>query len=127
MGPDKSEYLIKVQRSIGDPSILVATYEGEHNHQHPLRAEMLVSSAHGAAAALSPSLKCFEISGPKETFDFMDGGSCNQRSVSEIEGKSIQQIMVEQMTSSLIRNPSFTAALAAAISGRILNNDSGEK
>ncbi|KAL3500334.1 hypothetical protein ACH5RR_039427 [Cinchona calisaya] len=114
----------KVQRTVGDPSILVATYEGEHNHQHPLRAEMLVSSA-----AMSPSSKSFEFAGPKETVDFMNRGLCNnfQRSVSEIESNAIQQLVVEKMATSLTRNPSFTAALAAAISGRILSHDLEEK
>ncbi|KAJ8555433.1 hypothetical protein K7X08_012929 [Anisodus acutangulus] len=32
----------KVQRSAKDPSVLVATYEGEHNHPHPSQAEIKV-------------------------------------------------------------------------------------
>ncbi|XP_027082794.1 probable WRKY transcription factor 40 isoform X2 [Coffea arabica] len=121
----------KVQRSVGDPSILIATYEGEHNHQHPLNAETLVSSAHGAAsAAFSPGLKCFEFSSrPKETVDFTNHGLCAkfQRSVSEIGSNCIEQLMVEQIVSSLTRNPSFTTALATAISGRLLSHDSDQK
>lgn len=34
-----------------------------------------------------------------------------------------QKLMVEQMATSLSRNPSFTAALVAAISGRLLSHD----
>lgn len=101
---------------------MVATYEGDHNHQHPLRTEMLLSpTTQGGAADLTPSSK---------SFDFIDGGLvCNnfRRSISAIESNTAQQYMVDQMASSLTRNPGFTAALAAAISGRILNHDSEEK
>ncbi|CAL5421769.1 unnamed protein product [Camellia sinensis] len=33
----------KVQRNAENPSVLVATYEGEHNHLHPLQTELTLS------------------------------------------------------------------------------------
>lgn len=93
-----------MQRSASDPSLLVATYEGQHNHQ-PSAAEVAAVQPPPAPAAanLDPKI-CSRI---------------NQNS-------EIQQILVEEMASSLTRNQSFTAALVAAITGRILDDGSEE-
>lgn len=45
------------------------------------------------------------------------------RFMEDIDTNSIQQHLVEQMASSLTSNPSFTAAVAAAISGKIFEYD----
>lgn len=95
-----------MQRSASDPSLLVATYEGQHNH-HPSTAEV--------AAAVQPS--------PAAN---LDSKICSRIIQNDAGGSEIQQILVEEMASSLTRNQSFTAALVAAITGRILDDGSEE-
>ncbi|XP_023639891.1 probable WRKY transcription factor 60 isoform X2 [Capsella rubella] len=85
----------KVQRSAEDPSFVVATYEGTHNHPGP-------------NASVSRTVK----------LDLVQGGL---EPVEEKKGRgTIQDVLVQQMASSLTKDPKFTAALAAAISGRFI-------
>lgn len=95
-----------MQRSASDPSLLVATYEGEHNHR-PITAE--------TSMALSPGLVPFECSGAAECLDLREPTACTKTQ------SEFQKSFVEEMVSSLTRNPSFTDALAAAITSRILD------
>ncbi|XP_028799141.1 WRKY transcription factor 18-like [Neltuma alba] len=88
----------KVQKSAEDPTVLVATYEGEHNH-----------GRHGSELPLLASNQS------------QDDGARDSGLMAENGGKSTQQCLVQQMATSLTRDPNFTAALATAISGRILN------
>ncbi|CAI9775677.1 unnamed protein product [Fraxinus pennsylvanica] len=81
----------KVQKSVNDPSVLVAIYEGKHNHKIPSEDEIPIELSKGVTEISSSS--------------------------------SISISMVDQMASTLTRNPSFTAALAAAITGRILDHE----
>ncbi|XP_022849745.1 probable WRKY transcription factor 60 [Olea europaea var. sylvestris] len=81
----------KVQKSVDDPSLLLATYEGKHNHKSPSEDEISIELSKGVTEISSSS--------------------------------SISISMVEQMASTLTRNPSFIAALAAAITGRILDHE----
>ncbi|KAK4435770.1 putative WRKY transcription factor 40 [Sesamum alatum] len=124
----------KVQKSANDPSLLVATYEGQHNHHHPSTPGISVSLLPGVAGASpSPGSTPIGCSGSAaSTLDFTDPTICSkmQSAIAATDNTAVQQFFVEQMASSLTRNPSFTAALAAAITGRILddvsedNNDS---
>lgn len=100
-----------MQRSADDPSLLVAIYEGQHNH-HPSGAETQPAAA---AAPTSPAAANIEQSDPKTC-------SRSQNENATTEESEIQQLFVEQMASSLTRNHSFTAALVAAITGRILDD-----
>lgn len=85
-----------MQRSVEDPTVLVATYEGEHNH--------------GPNGSELPSIVV-----SNNQYQSSNGALENG-------GKSItQQCLVQQMATSLTRDPNFTAALATAISGKILN------
>ncbi|XP_027331288.1 probable WRKY transcription factor 40 [Abrus precatorius] len=112
----------KVQKSLEDPTILVTTYEGEHNHGHQRAEVSLVSSQseapRGSGPGFSPSTPIIESSCPTITFDLV-----KSRLVDDAQKSSIHQILVQQMANSLTRDPNFTAALATAISGKIVDQN----
>ncbi|KAF5456812.1 hypothetical protein F2P56_026251 [Juglans regia] len=116
----------KVQRSVEDPSVLVATYEGEHNHMMPpSRAELSLGSSQCANLGSVSSVSSMRSSSrPTVTLDLIQTGLSeisNKNSIEGVEGSTFQQFLLQQMASSLTRDPKFTAALATAISGRILD------
>ncbi|XP_062199958.1 WRKY transcription factor WRKY76-like [Phragmites australis] len=116
----------KVQRSAEDSSVLVATYEGEHNHASPTLAGELPS-----CATQSGSVPCsisINSSGPTITLDLTknEGGGVRvleeaeaapglKKLCREIASPEFRTALVEQMSSSLTSDPNFTGALAAAI------------
>ncbi|OEL22484.1 putative WRKY transcription factor 40 [Dichanthelium oligosanthes] len=127
----------KVQRSADDNTILVATYEGEHNHAQPAPAP--VSQAHdgsgasknAAAAAKPPSPPRYAAAAPaaphhpqpqlhrqhqQQDAVAMSVGEPVAAAASEL----IRRNLAEQMAMTLTRDPSFKAALVTALSGRIL-------
>ncbi|XP_068652759.1 probable WRKY transcription factor 40 [Aristolochia californica] len=114
----------KVQRSADDRSLLVATYDGEHNHPHPSQTNMPNSSSHGGTSSPVPYSLSLSSASPTVTLDLT-----RPRFVQEATDMSSRQginstgshpFLVEQMATSLVKDPKFTTALVAAISGRIL-------
>ncbi|TKW33161.1 hypothetical protein SEVIR_2G214500v4 [Setaria viridis] len=116
----------KVQRSAEDSSMLVATYEGEHNHPCPTRAAELP----GSAATRTGSVPCsisINASGPTITLDLTKNGAGGVRVLEAAESPDVKKLcqeiastefrtaLVEEMASSLTRDSKFTDALAAAI------------
>ncbi|CAH8387449.1 unnamed protein product [Eruca vesicaria subsp. sativa] len=93
----------KVQRSAEDPSLLVATYEGNHNHLGPNASEGEATSQVGSSTV---------------TLDMVHGS--NRLSLEKNERGTMQEVLIQQMASSLTKDSKFTAALAAAISGRLM-------
>ncbi|KVH95612.1 hypothetical protein Ccrd_002369 [Cynara cardunculus var. scolymus] len=91
------KYGQKVQRSVDDAGVVVATYEGEHNHR---------SSKQEAAYALANQHEIF---------------SEERRSM--VVPKAFDQVLVQKMTDCLTKDPHFTQQLAATISSRILDFD----
>lgn len=120
----------KVQRSVEDQSVVVATYEGEHNHPHPSRHEPSSGSGSNSCITLGGSLPSSTTSGPTITLDLTKPPSSkpvedpkvsvsNQR----VDSPQFQQFLVDQMANSLIKDPSFKATLAAAISGKFIQHN----
>ncbi|CAN0862440.1 Probable WRKY transcription factor 40 [Linum grandiflorum] len=130
----------KVQRSVEDQSVVVATYEGEHNHPSSAPAEAAsTSSSSGrnltitAAAAASGSTTTVKSSSPSSMVKNGSGGGAVRNSLPApspkqgVDGPEVRQFLVEQMATSLTKDPNFTAALAAAISGRMLQQNHSER
>ncbi|GMI81988.1 WRKY DNA-binding protein 40 [Hibiscus trionum] len=108
----------KVQRSADDQSVVVATYEGEHNHLPPSQMESTSGPSHGSSS-LNPSRATMSLGLTKSN----PSGGGEARNISsnkpEMDSAQVRQYLVEQMATSLTKDPNFTAALAAAISGRM--------
>ncbi|KAE9604259.1 hypothetical protein Lal_00001734 [Lupinus albus] len=111
----------KVQKSLEDQTILVVTYEGEHNHGND-QAEITLSSTSQSErqAELVPisSAMVRSATSPSVTLDLVQSTVINNNA----QKSSIQKLLIQQMATSLTRDPNFTSALATAISGRILDH-----
>ncbi|XP_073303932.1 probable WRKY transcription factor 40 [Primulina huaijiensis] len=125
----------KVQRSANDPSLLLVTYEGQHNHHDchhhhhhlPSRAEIPVTLPSVLAGALFSDSFSPPCGDPTTILESADPLVCTKTHCAtasdHYQNSDIQQFFVQQMASSLTRNPSFRAAIAAAVTGRILDED----
>ncbi|CAJ1954981.1 unnamed protein product [Sphenostylis stenocarpa] len=115
----------KVQRSVDDQSVLVATYEGEHNHPHPSHMEVTTGSNRGMTLGSVPCSASLSSSTPMVTLDWTKSKSrSDSKNISpKIDTPEVPKVLVEQMATSLTKDPNFRAALVAAISGKMLHNN----
>jgi hypothetical protein len=104
----------KVQRSADDVTVLVATYEGDHNHGQPAakhEAAKKSDASAGAAVRISPPAPVVQLQQQQQQQQQL-----KQEAAAEAERKNL----AEQMAATLTRDPGFKAALVSALSGRIL-------
>jgi len=101
----------KVQRSAEDKTVLVATYEGEHNHAQPPKLQGAGSRKSGDAAPVraSPAPALVQQQQNQET-----------SAASAADQVADRKNLAEQMAATLTMDPGFKAALVSALSGRIL-------
>ena len=101
---------------------MVATYEGEHNHASHSQPELSLGSSQSSSFGPVPSPSSIRTSVPTVTLDLIQSGmhvdSAKKTVQENLQVPEVQKVLVQQMASSLTRDPNFTAALAAAISGR---------
>ncbi|KAJ1410032.1 WRKY domain [Sesbania bispinosa] len=113
----------KVQRSVDDQSVLVATYEGEHNHPQPSQMEATSGSGRSVSLGSVPcSASLSSCSPPAVVTLDLTKSKCNTEPKKD-SSKVVPQVLVEQMATSLTTDPNFRAALVAAISGRLMHKN----
>lgn len=106
-----------MQKSLHDKSIIVATYDGEHNHGVS-NDSFKSSSSTLNDSSISTYNKLSTILNGKETINTRIRDNVMQQQFGYEK-----HIMIEEYASSLIKDPDFTAVLAKAVAKTITGQE----
>ncbi|NP_001147635.1 WRKY transcription factor WRKY62 [Zea mays] len=126
----------KVQRSADDNLMLVATYEGEHNHEQRAQSEYVVTDAstslHQAGSSLPRSIISIDSSGRKK---ITIGLAADQRPPADSNaGAAVGEIivtpefrkaLVDELVNLLTNDSEFVEKLASAVADRVMERIPG--
>ncbi|KZV44173.1 WRKY DNA-binding protein 40 isoform 1 [Dorcoceras hygrometricum] len=106
----------KVQRSIEDKTVVVATYEGKHNHPQPPKLETSSTPNGSSTPGNVPCSTSLSSSRPTAMLNLTSHDESTTRSTKSRDKDQLRHSLLEHMASTLTRDPNFKAAVAAAIS-----------
>lgn len=111
----------KVQRSAEDRTVLVATYEGEHNHGQPPPAQPQQHDGKNGAAKppQAPVAAAAALHQQHQQQKQEQEAAVVNGEAAAAASELIRRNLAEQMAMTLTMDPSFKAALVTALSGRI--------
>ncbi|WVZ64969.1 hypothetical protein U9M48_014409 [Paspalum notatum var. saurae] len=125
----------KVQRSAEDKLMLVATYEGEHNHaRRDLQSEYASSNAFTSSqqqqqAGSWPCSISIDSLGRTITFDLPDqqrpGSNAAEEVVGEVVTPEFRKVLVDELASLLKNDSEFMESLTSAVAARMMERIPG--
>ncbi|KAK8660840.1 hypothetical protein V6N13_051748 [Hibiscus sabdariffa] len=106
----------KVQRCLEDKAFLMATYQGQHNHDVDPTTRQSLSSPGSSATTRTSEFRVPVLNNnpfrPGITLDLNLSGSNRENSSTDVKYKEKR---IEEYVASLAKDPNFTVALAAAV------------